>query len=186
MDEWLAVVLPGRGYGPLGATIRFPCLLLESLGARIAVIDYPVAVSEPVALEEVARASRVQLESILNAVSPQRVTFISKSLGGAVLSSLNSDACRAARVEAIWLTPLFNDALVRSGAIKLGWRSLLVAGTADPYHDPDGFNVVRSALSGESLIVPGANHSLEVPKDPKATLSALHDLIAAVRSFLTS
>lgn len=183
MDQWAAIILPGRGYGPIGATIRIPGLVLESLGADVFVIEYPTAVSGQVPLAEILQTSREQIRSIVSATSPQRVTFVAKSLGCSVLLSQTPDVCGSALVEAIWLTPLFKGAAARTGAINLGWRSLLVAGDADPSHNREGFEMVRHELGAESLIVPGADHSLEVPGDPDATLATLRDLLDAVRHF---
>lgn len=183
MDRWATIILPGRGYGPRGATFRIPSLVLESLGSEVFVIEYPSAVSGRVPLAEILQASREQITSIVKAASPQRVTFIAKSLGTSVLASLPLGICGSAQVEAIWLTPLFKGTGGRQRAINLGWRSLLVAGDADLSHNPEGFDEVRRELKAESLIIPGADHSLEVPADPDATLAALRDLLDAVRHF---
>lgn len=160
-----------------------PIIVLESLGARVCVIEYPLAVTGSVPFDEIMQSSREQLESFVGSVLPRRITFVAKSLGSAVLSSLTKDQCGSAQVESIWLTPLFNEAWVRTGAIQLGWKSLLVAGDADPYHDPQGYEEVRRALGAESLILRGANHSLEIPNAPESTVAALSDLVEAVRRF---
>jgi hypothetical protein len=40
MSRWVAIVLPGGGYGPLGAVLRFPILVLDAGGADTFVVDY--------------------------------------------------------------------------------------------------------------------------------------------------
>ena len=93
----------------------------------------------------------------------QRVTFVAKSLGTKALASLDSEALAGKEVDAIWLTPLFSEPDVHSGAIELGWRSLLVAGQADSYHQPEHHEAVRDALSAASVVLPVADHRLECP-----------------------
>ena len=62
-------------------------------------------------------------------------------------------------------------------------RSLIVGGSSDPYHDPAGFDAVATALDAATLIVPNADHALEVPGDVHATLNAMQSLIPAVLEF---
>ncbi|MBV9804415.1 MAG: hypothetical protein JO130_14540 [Solirubrobacterales bacterium] len=89
----------------------------------------------------------------------------------------------SARTEAIWLTPLFGYAAVRSGAIACGWRSLLIAGEGDDYHDFEAHEAVREALCADSLILKDADHRLEIPGNPMATVESLRDLVDAVTRF---
>ena len=43
MTSWVVLVLPGGGYGPLGAALRIPVLALEGAGAEAVVVSYPGA-----------------------------------------------------------------------------------------------------------------------------------------------
>lgn len=122
------------------------------------------------------------------AAAAERVTFVAKSFGTAILAHLDSAVLSSSRTEAIWLTPLFGYAAVRSGAIAHGWRSLLVAGDGDDYHDPEAHEAVREALGADSLILKDADDRLEIPGNPIATVDSLAisskqapDLVAPTR-----
>lgn len=111
------------------------------------------------------------------------VVIIAKSLGTRALAAIASSLPPDRHISAVWLTPLFGMDDVRSAAAQSGLRSLIVAGTADPYHDQSGFDAVRDALSADALLIPHADHSLEVPGDVFATLQAMQALTSAVLDF---
>lgn len=182
MASWVAVVLPGGGYGPLGAALRFPVLALEAAGARTVTVDYPLsAVRDDHWLSQLRASVDEQVRA--GVAEAERVTFVAKSLGTAALAGLAPDAVGGAYVDAVWLTPLFGEAEVRAGAVRHGWRSLLVAGAADGYHRPDLHDAVADALQAESLVLAGSNHALEVPGHPLATVEVMRQLTEAVVRF---
>ena len=185
MPDHLAIVLPGRGYGPLGPALRLPRLAVEQTGAEVADVSYPSipADHDQRAWESFHRAVADGVTSLLLASAPTRITFIAKSLGTIVLASLPAEVPIPGSVRAIWLTPIFGVETVRSGVIAQGWRSLLVAGEADSAHNNEHHNAVASAIGASSLVLPRADHLLEVPGDVLATLDGFRALTEAVIDF---
>ena len=47
VTSWVALVVPGGGYGPLGAALRIPVLALEGAGAEAVVVSYPARSADP-------------------------------------------------------------------------------------------------------------------------------------------
>jgi hypothetical protein len=187
MASHLAIVLPGAGYGAHGPALHLPRLALEEAGAETAVVEYPTI---PRGLPEAGErwdgfygSVAEQVAAIVAGAETERVTFLAKSLGTMALAALPAGTTGKARVDAVWLTPLFGVELVRAGAIKQAWPSLLVAGGADGAHDRAGHEHVRAALIAPSLVLAGADHALEVPGDVRATLDGLRALIEAVAAF---
>lgn len=182
MGSRLVIVLPGRGYGPQGAALRFPVLALEQLGP----IDVEL-VSYPTVAAGTTGAAALRIDAVLEEVRPliagssaDEVVFVAKSLGTQVLAGISSRLPVELPARAIWLTPLFGEPDVRDGAAASGLRSLIVAGDADPYHDPAGFRFVANALGASTLVIANADHSLEVPSDVHASIRALAALTSAV------
>ena len=183
----LAIVLPGRGYTSIGAAIRIPVLALEQRGATVTDVTYPPAGDGPIDWSALCVDVVAQIVERASAARCDRLTFVAKSLGTRVLAAIASElptVATVASIEAIWLTPLFGHATVRDGAGATGWRSLLVAGTADPYHDPDGFDLVARTLGAATVLVDGADHSLEHPGDALRTIDTLRTVGAAVLAFV--
>ena len=185
MASWLTIVLPGAGYGPLGAVLRLPVLALEAAGATTATVTYPprTATEEPIWWATLHEAVADQVGSAIAHAQPSRVTFVAKSLGTVALAALDASGLVEMGVDAIWLTPLFGQPEVRRGAVERHWRSLLVAGGADSYHHAEGHEEVRQALGAWSLVLDGADHALEVEGNPLATVEHLRCLTAAVINF---
>lgn len=182
----LAIVLPGRAYGPLGPALRLPRLALEELGYSTAVVEYAPGEKLPANHEEWEDFHRVvdyQARSFIEEAQPSQVTFLAKSLGTVALAALAHDITGGTAVAAIWLTPLFGIEAVRLGAERLGWRSLLVAGGADDAHQPSAHEAVRKALGAASLVLPKSDHMLEVPGDVRLTLDGFSSLTGSVTEF---
>lgn len=183
----LAIVLPGRGYGPLGPALRLPRLAVEQSGAEVLEIQYPMVppADDPEAWGSLYRSVGDQVDAALSEMSPSRVTFIAKSLGTVVLASLSVERSLPPSVSAIWLTPIFGREAVRTGAVGKHWPSLLVAGEADQMHEPEHHAGVAAALAAGSLVLPRADHSLEVPGDVMATLEGFRALTETVLEFVS-
>lgn len=182
----LTIVLPGRAYGALGPAIRLPVLALEEVGAETAIVGYPAGAELPEGpswWESFHRSVAGEVGALLAEKRPARVSFVAKSLGTVALAALPAGIAAGAVVEAIWLTPIFGQAEVRTGARDRRWRSLLVAGEADQLHEAEHHESVRRSLGAASLVLPGADHSLEVPGDVMGTIDGLRALAGAVLEF---
>lgn len=189
MIAHLAIVLPGRGYGALGPALRLPRLAVEEAGAETVVVEYPgdtPLAQVPEWWDDLHSSVASQVASFLSEAAPERVTFLAKSLGSVALAALPGHVALPASVDAIWLTPIFGREPIRSGAIAHAWRSLLVAGGADEFYEPEHHEAVAEALGASSLVLPGANHLLEVPGDVRATLEGFRSLTEAVMAFVGS
>jgi hypothetical protein len=119
---------------------------------------------------------------ILAEERPSRVTFIAKSRGTLFLSAMGEIALPA-EVDAIWVTPLLGFGYVRGGVIDKRWPSLLVAGSADPHHDPAAHAKVCETIGAESLIIDGADHGLVVAGSVRATVEGFRALAEASLAF---
>lgn len=187
MAESLIVVLPGGGYGPLGPALRFPILACRQIsdGPTIEVTYPQTPEDDPTAtrIEMVNTAVSQQVHAAMQDSPAANVVIVAKSLGTRALAATAPTLPRDRQIVAVWLTPLFGVDDVRTAAMRAGLHSLVVAGTADPYHDQAGFDAVSTALDADTLLIPGADHSLEVPGDIFATLEAMRSLSSAVLDF---
>jgi hypothetical protein len=186
-ESHLGLVLPGGEYGPLGPALRVPVLALEQVGAEVRTVAYPPA--RPGGLgEDESRAFNTSVATtvgeMVGEIRRERVTFIAKSRGSMALAALDPSVVRCDDVRAVWVTPAFGLDYVRRGAIAKGWRSLVVAGGIDSFHDPVGHDEVVRALDAWSLVLEGADHLLEVAGDVQATLACWTQVASAVLEFV--
>jgi hypothetical protein len=181
----LAIVLPGRDYGPLGPALRLPRLAVEQVGAEVAEVTYPTipAADDAQSWATLQQAVNAQITCLLGE-RPDQITFIATSMGTVVLAALPPEVPLPPTVNAIWLTPIFGWERVRSGAIAKAWPSLLVAGAADSLHEPEHHDAVTNAIGARSVVLPRADHMLEVPGDVLATLDGFRTMTESVRDFV--
>jgi hypothetical protein len=59
-----------------------------------------------------------------------------------------------------------------------------VAGEADQLHEPEHHDAVADALGAASLVLPRADHALEIPGDVIATLDGFRVMTEAVLDFV--
>jgi hypothetical protein len=59
-----------------------------------------------------------------------------------------------------------------------------VLGTADPRYDPSLLSEVQGATSGEMLLIVGADHGMEIARDPVKSIEVLGRVAHVLASFL--
>src|SRR3712207_6742318 len=85
---------------------------------------------------------------------------------------------------AVWLTPLLAEERLRQQISVYGGPSLFVIGTADPHFDPVVLEQMRVATIGEAVVVRNADHGMDVPGDPIASVRAVERVVEALSRFL--
>lgn len=182
----LGLMLPGGNAGPYTAPLLIPSLALEDVGAQVEVVEYPDFRPQGLDLEDAAEFNDVVFERVVEKVDVARwdmITFVAKSRGTLFLSAMPPLSTEAI-VQAIWMTPLLGFEYVRRGILEKGWRSLVVAGAADPYHDAQAHEAVCRELGASTLVLEGADHGLVVAGDVRSTVAGYAALADASLRFL--
>jgi hypothetical protein len=187
----LAMLFPGRGYTCAMPLLYYPTRWLESRGADVLTIEYN-CIRQPgydaLSPDEKMHLLAGEVDAALQAAEQQgnygEIVFVGKSLGTLALSHLALHSPLAHSAAFVWLTPLVRQGTLRRAVAAAQPRSLFVSGTADPLYDPACFSEVVQSCRGESLLIPGANHSLELPGDLPASLQALHQVLDALAAFI--
>jgi hypothetical protein len=107
------------------------------------------------------------------AAGADQVVVVGKSLGSA--------AAPLATGPAVWLTPLLDQPAIAASINSATTPTLLVGSRADPTW-ANGPAPGNAAL--EVLELDGLDHSLQVSRDPLASLDVLRDVTARVDAFL--
>lgn len=184
----VAVVLPGRSYGPDLPALAIPISVARECGHDVTSVRY---LDDP--WPDWRRAEAGDWSEVLNVLEPQispaiagadEVVVIAKSMGTSIVNGVGSLFPQSTR--AIWITPLFGDPDVRRGAVNLGWKCLSAFGTGDSAHDPAGQAEVTRACAGVELSLYRADHRLAVDGDDAATDAGFEMLGQHVRAFLTT
>ena len=174
----VAVVVPGAGYSPAHPLLEFgrQALLQHDWTVQQIWWDQPNGLSD----DEQAAWVCDQVRTTLHAeTGAERALLLAKSLG-----TLAAPVAADNGLDAIWMTPLFDDetsidAIARNAA--RGARQLLVGGLADPSWDP----ARARRLGCEVVDFPETTHFMHVPGNAVRTAKIHLDVTRVVDRFLT-
>ncbi|MBA3416792.1 MAG: hypothetical protein H0U10_16350 [Chloroflexia bacterium] len=192
--DHLVVLLPGYVY-----TCDMPLLYYAEnraleVGADILRVEYAYNRTPEFRAIDDAEQRRWLLadaSAAIDAALAQRpyrgVTLIGKSLGTAAMAHLVADLSAApvsCSWSAVWLTPLLAEPPVLAGIRAFAGPSLVVIGTADPHHDAALLADLGATPGIETVVVAGADHGMDIPGDPIASVQALGRYVDALVRFL--
>lgn len=191
-SDHLAVLMPGMRYSNAMPLMHVHTRLLAEMGADLLLVDYDYQRSADFAAApdreqldwlqaDTLAACRAGLERGLY----ERVTLVGKSLGTMAMPSLLAAVPELEQAQAIWLTPVLLD-MMMGQITAVEQPGLFVIGTADRYYDLEKVNDLRQMPASEVLVIEGADHSLEIPGDIRASTPILGQLLAASAAFLGS
>jgi hypothetical protein len=78
--------------------------------------------------------------------------------------------------------PIPSSARSRRHAIR--HRALFVIGTSDPEYDQAKLAEVEQATGGESIVIDGADHSLEIGGDVVLAIRAMQRMVEGIQQYL--
>jgi hypothetical protein len=189
----LAILFPGYGYRVTMPLLHYSGRVLLAHGADVLCVEY--AYDRNPAFRDLAEAERTRwfqadVEAACQAGLAQRaysrVTLVGKSIGTLAMGHLIQADARLVGAECVWLTPLLGSPQLRAQIDQVKPRSLFVIGTADRNYDVALLTEVRKATGGDSILVEGANHSLEIEGDVLRSVQAVEQMVAALERFLSS
>jgi len=74
---------------------------------------------------------------------------------------------------------------LREQIARFGGPSLFVIGAADAHYDPTSLEEVRHATHGQTVVIEGADHGMDIAGDPVASVRAVEQIVAALVRFLS-
>jgi len=164
-----AVILPGIRYFSQAPLLWFAREAAQAGGWSVVEVDERAPRDQ-----EPFGWMRGQAERALETASDaERVVVIGKSLGSVAATLVSGPA--------VWLTPLLDRPEVAGAIGSAIAPTLLVGSTADPTW---AGGAVPENASVEVLELEGLDHSLQVSRDPIASVDVLRDVTARVGAFL--
>ncbi len=116
----------------------------------------------------------------------ERVVLIGKSLGTLAMGHLLTLPGRPSAAAAVWLTPTLDEQRLREAITQYGGPSLFVIGTADPHYDAEVVQAMTAATNGEAVVIDGADHGMDIPGNPVASVRAVERVVEALSRFLSA
>jgi len=176
----IAVVVPGRMFGPHTPLLMFAAMAAERRGARVHALRWPEA-ELTAASESNETLSSWVTRYVTTALDELDVADAKPLLIGKSLATYAAQVAAQRALPAVWLTPLLADAQVVNALRGCSEPFLLIGGTADTgAWDSD----VAHTLSPHVLEVDGADHGMFVPGSLAASAAALGSVASALEQFL--
>ena len=189
-QQGLAVLFPGQGYTCAMPLLYYPTRLLIASGVSVLWVEYNYtqkdaypSLSNQERLRWISHDASAAVQAARSHAPHTRCVLIGKSLGSFALAHLALNEPGLKTSAFVWLTPLLRNPFVQQAFTEAAPRSLLILGDADPHYDAEQLERARHASGAQVLLIPRANHSLEIPGDIPATLQAMQMALDAVSAF---
>lgn len=112
----------------------------------------------------------------------ESLALVGKSIGTLVMAFILSQEHPQKIAGTIWLTPLLHIPFVTAAIQSVTHPAIVAGGTADTTFDPASVALLERQPNLALLRVEAANHSLEIPDDPRRSLAALSALVDHILS----
>jgi hypothetical protein len=185
----LAVILPGYRYPVEMPPLYYAARILLEQGADVLRVEYAYYrtnfLQQPESEQDqwISNDVFAACEAGLSQRSYEKITLVGKSLGTIAMGHLLSDP-RFQQAACVWVTPLLTVEWLRSRIEQTRPRSLFIIGTVDRFYKPDLLNHLKTVTQGQTCILEGADHGLEIPGDIPRSLAALNQIVEATQEFL--
>jgi len=192
-EAHLAILFPGLGYHTGYPLFYYTLNLLLERSIDVLCVDThynKVPSFSNLSREQqntYLRADALAVTQAALAQAPyQTLTLIGKSIGTLAIGEvLASSLAWPDHLNCVWLTPLIKNVGLRANMATRPHHAFFVIGDCDMQYDPDLLSTVEAVTGGRSLVIPKADHSLEIPGDVFASLDALEKTMQAIRNFLS-
>lgn len=189
-SQQLSVIFPGWGY-----TVEMPVLyylmrIMLERGADVLLVKYAYNQNARFSTLTEEERERWLHDDVTAAVAVgigqrvySRVTLIGKSLGTLAMGHLVSSYPNLPNPECLWLTPLLTNDRLYDQILHCHCKSLFVIGTADPFYRQERLEAVVRATDGQAVVIPQANHGLELAESISGSVEILKTIITEVTQF---
>lgn len=174
-------VLPGAGFSHMEPCLYYPSHKLFELGYNVLNYEYDF---RQVRLRYNENESYQDFYDFLISSSKdlnhnKNKIVMAKSIGTRIFASAKDPDFK----KYIWLTPAIKDEYVRASIIKQKSNSLVIIGNKDPFYSEDIVNEMKIGKV-KVLIIPGADHSLDIDNDISESLIQMKSIVDSVENFI--
>lgn len=182
-SDKLVVILPGIGYTIDRVTIEYSGELALSQNYDLMEVEYGFQVARKAfnVKEEFNIIADETLELVKDALSLKEykeVIIIGKSIGTCVQNFLN-EKIKGINIKNIYISPI--DKTVGMG-FKEG--SLIITGSKDPLLSEENLQNIVDSKKYKVIVFNGANHALNLEKNPIGSLEIQIEIIKAIKTFI--
>ncbi|MEG1002056.1 alpha/beta hydrolase [Clostridium sp.] len=181
-SDTLAIVLPGIAYTLDRVTLEYTSELALKFGFDLLKVEYgfQVARKDFNVEKEFDIVAKETLEIVNGALKDgyKNVVIIGKSVGTCVQNVLNKN------IEGHKITNVYISPINKTVNMGIERNSLVITGSSDPLLSKENVEKVEAVDGTELINFKGANHALNIEKEPIKSLDIQLKIIEYVETFL--
>ncbi|MBS3793943.1 MAG: hypothetical protein KGY80_03555 [Candidatus Thorarchaeota archaeon] len=188
-----AITFPGRGYTTQAPLLYYTNRFLLYMGINVLNINYDYMDnpnfenrSQEAKMEWLKDDVVAAYTTAQQQLDEQLCCIVGKSLGTIALANILEEFPDARDSKFIWHTPLILLPDIQKALNDYTPDSLFVIGTEDPYYDKELLSELVESTGGDSLVIEGANHGMEVSTNPLELLEIMDRIIQSLTKFFHS
>lgn len=185
----LGIILPGYRYPVEMPPLHYAGRVLLEQGADVLRVEYAYNRTDFMKQPEnrqdewISTDVSAACDAGLSQRTYEKITLVGKSLGTLAMGHLLADE-RFQEAVCIWFTPLLTLDWLRLRIEQTHPRSFFILGTADRFYQPDILKQLETVTKGHSLVIEGADHSLEIPGNIQKSIAALTQMVQELQEFI--
>lgn len=180
----LVIILPGAGYSTQAPLLHFTTEVFYTKGYDVLHINYTLSREELSSLNEEEFGKDVQfaIDTAIKDKKYKKYYIVAKSIGTKALSYL-LDQTMYQDAKVVWLTPILQNDVVFNAMVNSEQRGLCIIGNQDICYVPERFEALQNNPNLQLRMVEGANHGLELEKEPIKSIELLKSVISDINEF---
>jgi hypothetical protein len=192
-NKRICIMLPGLGYTTKQPLFHYATNLLTDNGVDIIHINYHFVKNKQFAMlskieQEQWMYEDVQavVNEVLKTTNYEQCFLLSKSIGTIPMAIEWKQRNFIHNPVGIWLTPLLKEDQVFDTLLKTDIPSICVIGDQDQHYLEERILLLENNSLISMLVIPNANHSLEVNGDILATIEAMKLIMKRINEFINN
>jgi len=184
-------MLPGLGYSTERPIFYYATSMCLNHNVDVLHINYTFAKNEH--FKKLSDANQEQwmyedvkavVEEVLKDTHYEQWILLSKSIGTVPMALEWAQKKFIPNAIGIWLTPLLKVDSVYHAILETKLPSLCVIGDRDHHFIEERISCLKNNKLVQTVVIPKADHSLEIPGDISATINAAREVLTSIQEFI--
>lgn len=187
----ICIMLPGLGYTTQRPLFHYATGICLHNQVDVLHINYnfvknqqfrelPKEYQEQLMYEDV----KAVVEAVLNDAGYEQCILLSKSIGTIPMAMEWTQGTFLQNSVGVWLTPLIKENQVYQALLETELPSLYVIGDEDHHFVEERLTVLEKNPLISAVVIPKADHSLEINHDTSASIEAMKEIMEHVEAFI--
>ncbi|MEH7308350.1 alpha/beta family hydrolase [Neobacillus drentensis] len=192
-NKSICIMLPGLGYTTQRPLFHYATSMCLNHQIDILHVNYQFAKNEHFTRLSKEKQDRwmyedvkAVVEEILTGTNYEQCFLLCKSIGTIPMALEWTHKNFIQNPFGIWLTPLLKEDNVYETLVKTELPSLCIIGDQDHHFINERVTALKKNEHISTVIIPGADHSLEIQGDVSASIEAVKIMVDSVQDFIRS